>query len=114
YPEPLTKHARLAIGIVDRADMVPVVFRMSSLIPRWLAAEVAEPLDDIEKDRREEDAEQSHPQHPSEDTSSKSASHFCTVPFGTHPRHHPEDEGERRQDERPQPHLTRRDRRLQA
>ena len=61
------------------------------------------PADDVEEDRREEDAEGGDADHAAEDGGAQRAAHFGAGAFGQHQRHDAEDEGEGRHDDRPQP-----------
>ena len=77
---------------------------MCRRVRRVAAAPLAEPADHGVEDRRQEDAEQGHADHASEDCRPKGATHLCPGPLRNHQREHPQDKGERRHDDRPQPH----------
>src|SRR6266404_4414713 len=68
----------------------------SSLIPHPSGAARAEPADNREEHRRQEDAEQSHADHAGEDRRTQRAAHLGAGPLGDYQREHAEDERERR------------------
>ena len=72
----------------------------------------AEPLDDGEEDRRQEDAEQRHAQHAAEHGDPQRPAHLGPGPRGHGQRDHSDDEGERGHQDRPQPQPARLPRRL--
>ena len=67
------------------------------------AAVSLEALDDVEEHRRQEDAEQRHAEHAAEHGRPQRPPHLRPGPRGDDQRHHAEDEGERRHQDRPQP-----------
>ena len=64
---------------------------------------LAEPLDDVEEHRRQEDAEQRHAEHAAEHRRPQRAPHLGPGPRGDDQRHDAQDEGERGHQDRPQP-----------
>ena len=75
---------------------------------------LAQPVDDEEEHRRQEDAEQRHAEHAAEDGRAQRPPHLGAGPVRDHQRHHAEDEGERGHHDRPQPQPARLQRRLAA
>src|SRR3954469_16619465 len=65
-------------------------------------AEGAEPAGDDVKDRREQEAEQGHAEHAGEHGRPERAAHLRARAGRDHQRHHAEDEGEGRHQDRPQ------------
>ena len=74
---------------------------------------LAQPLDDVEEHRRQEDAEERHAEHAAEDGGAQRPPHLRPGARGDHQRHHAEDEGERGHQDRPQPQPGRFQRRLE-
>jgi rRNA maturation protein Nop10 len=68
------------------------------------APPLTEPADDHGEDRRQENAEQGHANHTGEDCRPQRATHLGPGPLRDHQREHAQDEGERRHNDRPQPH----------
>src|SRR5579875_3516586 len=82
---------RLAVAICNRvSDGAPVIVAFREL----RRAAVLEPLDDIVEHRRQEDTEQRHAQHTSEDGDTQCPPHFGPGALGHHERHHAENERE--------------------
>src|SRR5690349_12882487 len=59
------------------------------------AASFGEPANHHIKDRRQEDAEESDPEHAAKDSSAKRLTHFSAGPGRNHQRYHAEDESKR-------------------
>ena len=78
------------------------------------APAVLDPLDDVIKNRRQENAEQRDAEHAGEHGGAQSAAHLGARADRNHERDYAEDEGETGHDDGPEPQLASRQRRLEA